>query len=329
MAGNASNWIKASGGPKKGQAFYVPRLSAMAPAMRSYIVGRVNAGTLASEPPKGVAQSGGALSAAPAASGTRQALTVAQATLDNPAFLRVANPAMDELERVWNTLPGPDKVGYGATSTLIFNVGSAAGSRGDSVMSGLAQAQGFDGKPTVMPKTQFDAYLKANKGAISMTRGFSETSVTSTAYKDAFKNGDFFAAGTNGRQFGAGVYAADASRAGKATARSFALEVGNSKLATYMRLALKPGAKVIDTAQLDTEHAQWLKQARAHVATVASAPERARQQRLIDVIDYDQGYFASMMGYDAVRTGKGSYNDHEVFVVYNRTALVVQDEYER
>jgi hypothetical protein len=192
-------------------------------------------------------------------------------------------------------------------------------------MADIAHAQGFDGKPTVLPKAEFDAYVKANKGAIRIVRGFSENG---TDYKDAFQSGEFYTAGGNGRQWGAGVYTAQDSRAGRSTAKAFSVVSGYSKSGTFMRMALKPGAKIIDSAQLDSERAQWLTQAKAHVAGLASAPERQKVQHLIDVIDYDQGYFASMMGYDAMRTGKGSYNGHENFIVYNRSALVVQQEYE-
>ena len=74
MAGNASNWHKATAGPLKGQAVYVPGSNKR--GTRTQILGAINAGFVASQPPAAAAKS----RLAPVAAGPTAAETKAAAT---------------------------------------------------------------------------------------------------------------------------------------------------------------------------------------------------------------------------------------------------------
>lgn len=245
---------------------------------------------------------------------------VTKNTLNSQTFTKRIDGAVSEVDRLVKSS------GTTYTSSLQSYAVNAGGSRGDSVMSAIARANGFDGKPDVMSKAQFAAYAKANK-LQQLVRGFGEG--TSTANKDAFKSGDYFTAGTNGRMWGAGTYTAEASKAGVGTAKVYA------QGGQIMRMAIKPNARIIDDSTLTSQHRQWVAQERANLAgSNVSSTEYTRRSTFIDMVDHDKGYFGSMMGYDGLRTGKNTYSSrirgpkHENFIIWNRTALIVQDEYE-
>jgi len=91
MAGNSSNWHKATSGPLKGQAVYVP--NSRSRGTPAQILGAINAGFVASQPPKGAAKSKLApVAAGPTAAEVKAAATKA-ARATKAAAAKAANDA--------------------------------------------------------------------------------------------------------------------------------------------------------------------------------------------------------------------------------------------
>jgi HK97 family phage portal protein len=191
---------------------------------------------------------------------------------------------------------------------------------GDHVLKEISKAQGFDGKPRVVSKEQMDALVK-EKGVVEMYRGLSGE--RADAYAKQFIYGDFFC----GRgAHGSGTYAAGVGVAAKGDPKS-AWTLASTyaeRDGTVLRMALRPGARVIDERSLAAKMHAALDELGERAASMPR-DEYLRARSLIE----DPGRFAAASGYDAIVVGSmgpESMDTVTTWVVLNRTALTVQKE---
>jgi len=174
----------------------------------------------------------------------------------------------------------------------------------DKVLQAIYKKQGYDAKPEKLSKKDFDAYLKANKadGAKELFRF-----VGSKASADQFRDGSYHFAGDG--IFGNGTYTGD-----------HRWKRGNPRATAYgnngIRMALKPGAKVITDYQLKKEHNKFLNDPKIDSRDKITFGTPTR--------------YAAGKGYDAVKVPKNentSGGTADYFILLNRGAVIVDGDF--
>jgi hypothetical protein len=184
---------------------------------------------------------------------------------------------------------------------------SAAMQSTDSMLHQIAQRQSFDGKPTVVSREEMDAHIAG--GDTEMFRGIAghyideRGDVSAAELNDQFRTGDAFF-GVGG--YGNGIYASN----DRATAEN---DYSDRSPGSVARMALSRDARTIDHADLEAEHARYLRD---------KDPD-SNEARVFG----DLGRYAAARGYDAVEIKGASPHDagENWFIVLNRTALVVEE----
>lgn len=208
----------------------------------------------------------------------------------------------------------------------------------DDALQELVRRQGFDGKPQVVSRAEFDAAVK--RGDVRETwRGVGryESDVSPEDLAEAYRTGDFHVGmGINGngtyvaiRQVDAQYYAPTLLRIGlRKDARIISVEDLNREMDSYFA-----------TIHTSAEHQSLQREMLAALAKAKSARARAnirrayyhaefygpdRRSRLL-AIQRDPGRFAALRGYDAIEIPKEwSPDKHAEMIILNRTATIVE-----
>lgn len=294
MAGNASNWVKATAGPRKGQRVYVPgyggnlrrmtqpgaylgaytSASASISAYRALIQNNVNSGATGNFPPAGVAKRGGAIAPIAERGGTAT-------QRGQPMDMQVA-------------------------SGLIRAAESASGDQvrtkedGNVALTAIYTAQGFHAKPDVVTSRQLDSYVSA--GETEVFRGTYGGPGNPDIWNETFRSSDRHYAGSG--IYGNGTYVGSLREAQGYT--------GGSNSGTILRMTIKADAKIGDYNVLNT---QRIDEGRIAIARGDST------EAYVDV-----GAYAAAKGYDGyVVPGSRGASLTDYHVILNRAAVRVQD----
>ncbi|MEU7763974.1 hypothetical protein AB0B25_02460 [Nocardia sp. NPDC049190] len=189
--------------------------------------------------------------------------------------------------------------------------------RGDHALAQILRRQGFDGPPRLVDAQGMREAIDA--GWIEMSRGVRRLRDVAD-----FKTGNLFpgrggnGSGTymHGREPGSSE--PDSTRL-REMAEHWAGDPGSADPGGVIRMAMHPDALLTDlnslTAKRDTElasiRAEWERQPE-------NSARRAELEDRMSVLS-DVGRYAAIKGYDAYRI-----NDMHVWVVLNRTALIVE-----
>ncbi|MGO4618284.1 protein phosphatase 2C domain-containing protein, partial [Nocardia sp. 2YAB30] len=189
----------------------------------------------------------------------------------------------------------------------------------DPGLEEIARRQRFDELPTVVDPTGVDAVV-ASEGR-EFFRG-----VTDPTHVDEFESGRYFAGRpAKGFTSGNGIYVT--------TREAAALDFAMDRPEGVIRMALRPGARVIHALDLHAEQRAVLDELRDERSRLEALPqtpdvadELALVQARFDVLS-DVGRYAAVRGYDAYMTNGGLSKYHaDYWVVLNRSALVVQGQ---
>jgi len=190
---------------------------------------------------------------------------------------------------------------------------------GDSTLHAIQELRGFNGKPTLVAKTDMDALIKQGTHT-ELLRGVSAVgNFTAKNLADQFKTGEHF---PGYGCFGNGTYA-DAMKGSTNVVVSGRYGAGGDTI----RIALPKTAKIIKQSELEK--------------IAGSAPKDFQDghhsSRTGGLADGWLGSHAALAGYDAIHVDGGSarhgtygsksdYNPHDYHVILNRSILVVQKE---
>jgi len=189
--------------------------------------------------------------------------------------------------------------------------------RADGWLEKLAKLQGFDKKPTLFSKAEFDKL----EGDI-IYRG-----TCKSEFVTQFKTGEYFG-GTG--MFGSGMYAVAGGDPGWAfrTAEDYALKNKDN----VIQFKLKKGVRIIDYNDINKMvweelanqegPASYSKLTAAVKNGVLTEVEVGNWSRL-EVMLKDPGRFAMLKGYDVIRIPNVEVNNGTFYIVLNRTALNV------
>lgn len=193
----------------------------------------------------------------------------------------------------------------------------------------VLKAQGFDGKPTVLNKTEF---LKAVKDDTFIAqRTYTAPSKDKLdEYINMLRSGDFYVdCRTGGRAHGKGMYAAADYTKGKDLRRVIDEMTHYQNLGAIQRgehytmtetLTIDPSARIIDEANVVNEfiyrYSQELK--------AQGYSTREINDKIISNgwRDCDKGVLASLMGYDVIRAVPSPFRA-DYMVILNRTKLIL------
>lgn len=208
----------------------------------------------------------------------------------------------------------------------------------DGLLYDVAEAQGFNGLPTVASEEQLDTLVHG--GGTELYRGIASGGTRTAAdFAKDFREGDFFAGeGVAGN----GTYAADASVLDSLRALDVATDYsGISGGATgddgvVLRMVLHRDARVIEYDDAKVAYREFsdargeeINAARERLSALArehgedspqvkAALEKLRRIQVAKGLYGDIGRWATAAGYDAIRVGARGH-----MVVLNRTALTV------
>lgn len=188
----------------------------------------------------------------------------------------------------------------------------------DYAIEDVINAQGFDGKPRIVSKNEFnEAVKKANSGNgfIAQRTYSAPDQETLDDYRNQLYKGKWYVDCSNGGSlFGQGMYTSsnykgELSNAIKMDMKSYK-ELGESRLqkgVSYIEtMTLDPTAKIIDVDEL---HEMKIKYA-----------EQFEGRKRRDIRRMDNGVFATLMGYDGIRGGT---RDNVYTVILNRTKVII------
>ena len=180
---------------------------------------------------------------------------------------------------------------------------------GKSATMQAIEAQGFDGKPTVMSGSDFDK-LVSETGLVGF-RGI--RGENASKYAEQLKTGEFHIQTGGGTTYGSGLYIATTSRANhpneklrNAVTRNARADAENYGKDAVITMTLKPGAKVGTHQELKAEF------------------QKLSQERRYE-FDNDVGAYAAAKGYDAY-TVKAAGEKCDYTVALNRTAIVIRGD---
>lgn len=195
------------------------------------------------------------------------------------------------------------------------------GDRGDPFLAAIQQAHGFDAMPAKATKSELDAMYASGEVRNVMSRG-------AGGFEQALADAAFYGAGPKGRLYGAGVYTADRGKNNYVDQRNadrYARRYsGPSNQIAVM--GLRKDARVTTAGRLKNMRAEYLR--REHARLSPTDPDYNDKRAVLEAFALDMGYFGAAMGYDAITAGYGSQGFKQGIIVYNRSALVVQDTLE-
>jgi ADP-ribose pyrophosphatase YjhB (NUDIX family) len=229
---------------------------------------------------------------------------LAQLAMVHPISIKT-NPAKNVISKIVGGVQ-PAALDYARKKT------AAGESPGDATLHAVQEARGFNGKPAVVKKADFDALLSQGNH-IEMLRGIAAippssahgaTNLTPHDMAEQFKTGEHF---PGHGMFGVGTYA-DSTK-GSQNAATGSYSAGGE----VMRIALPKTAKVVKFAALKD-------------ATGASAPGGYKTPAGKNPADYWRGVHAALAGYDAIHVDDPSRYGHGYYVILNRSILTVQKE---
>jgi hypothetical protein len=167
--------------------------------------------------------------------------------------------------------------------------------RSDDRLLAMWRKQGFTGKPTVVPKAEFDAlpadHVKVFRGLHGTVDGNDVTSART--YAEQFRSGKepFPGLGIHGN----GTYTTDK----ESRAQDYAATDVKGNPGAMLRMALRPNARVAEMR--DIEH------------QLDNLPPD-----VTEVIADDPGKLATLLGYDAIKR-------RDTVIILNRSAVIVQE----
>ena len=193
----------------------------------------------------------------------------------------------------------------------------------------VLKAQGFDGKPTVLNKTEF---LKAVKDDTFIAqRTYTAPSKDKLdEYINMLRNGDFYVdCRTGGRAHGKGMYAAADYTKGKALRRVIDEMTHYQNLGAIQRgehytmtetLTIDPSARIIDEANVVNEFIyRYTQELKAQGYSTREINDKIISNGWRN---RDKGVLASLMGYDVIRAIP-SPRRADYMVILNRTKLIL------
>lgn len=187
---------------------------------------------------------------------------------------------------------------------------AAGEATGDSTLHHVQETRGFNKKPTVVNKSDFDN-LMSKGGHIELLRGIASippssshgrSTLTPEEMAEQFRTGDHF---PGHGMYGVGTYA-DATK-GHANVATSTYSGGG----TVIRMALPKTAKIVKFSELKRKTPSHPKN-----YTVPIGKSRT---------DYWRGIHAALAGYDAIEVD-ATYNGNSYYVILNRGILTVQDK---
>ena len=193
----------------------------------------------------------------------------------------------------------------------------------------VLKAQGFDGKPTVLNKTEF---LKAVKDDTFIAqRTYTAPSKDKLdEYINMLRSGDFYVdCRTGGRAHGKGMYAAADYTKGKALRRVIDEMTHYQNLGAIQRgehytmtetLTIDPSARIIDEANVVNEFIyRYTQELKAQGYSTREINDKIISNGWRD---RDKGVLASLMGYDVIRAVPSPFRA-DYMVILNRTKLIL------
>ena len=204
-------------------------------------------------------------------------------------------------------------------------LGAAPGSttvRGqDTMMAHLQALRGYNAHPDVVSEAEMDDYVDA--GEIELFRGMQQDAVVDVA--EDYRTGRHYPGGTNGSQYGVGVYAAYGKH-GNRDSIQFATSsssYGGGSNGVMVRMTIKPDARVV-------EYDVILREMQADNSPAARALKNQRYA------SYAVGHYAVMKGYDIIRKSHGYQSSHSrsgsnnwddgFVVIVNRSAVRISEK---
>ena len=185
----------------------------------------------------------------------------------------------------------------------------------------VAKQQGFDKKPRVVQKAEFDAAVKAS-GVVAYRTWTGGRDAVSGKQKSAddfkqmlMQDDSIQAAGNGMRLYGGGTYVATNRGAKPGTAPSpqaaqnalrGSQAYGRGRASATASITLDPSAKVADYSKI---HSAFRK---------LSSAERSRYGG-------DEGAYAAAKGYDAMRA-RGAGGSSDYMTIFNRTKLIILND---
>ena len=193
----------------------------------------------------------------------------------------------------------------------------------------VLKAQGFDGKPTVLNKTEF---LKAVKDDTFIAqRTYTAPSKDKLdEYINMLRSGDFYVdCRTGGRAHGKGMYAAADYTKGKDLRRVIDEMTHYQNLGAIQRgehytmtetLTIDPSARIIDEANIVNEFIyRYTQELKAQGYSTREINDKIISNGWRD---RDKGVLASLMGYDVIRAVPSPFRA-DYMVILNRTKLIL------
>ena len=193
----------------------------------------------------------------------------------------------------------------------------------------VLKAQGFDGKPTVLNKTEF---LKAVKDDTFIAqRTYTAPSKDKLdEYINMLRSGDFYVdCRTGGRAHGKGMYAAADYTKGKDLRRVIDEMTHYQNLGAIQRgehytmtetLTIDPSARIIDEANVVNEFIyRYTQELKAQGYSTREINDKIISNGWRD---RDKGVLASLMGYDVIRAVPSPFRA-DYMVILNRTKLIL------
>ena len=193
----------------------------------------------------------------------------------------------------------------------------------------VLKAQGFDGKPTVLNKTEF---LKAVKDDtfIAQRTYTAPSKEKLDEYINMLRSGDFYVdCRTGGRAHGKGMYAAADYTKGKDLRRVIDEMMHYQNLGAIQRgehytmtetLTIDPSARIIDEANVVNEFIyRYTQELKAQGYSTREINDKIISNGWRD---RDRGVLASLMGYDVIRAIPSPFRA-DYMVILNRTKLIL------
>jgi hypothetical protein len=221
-----------------------------------------------------------------------------------------------------------------APDAQTFYAGIRAGNSNveDFLLKRLYKEFGYDGRPEVKTSAEVEKII-STKGQtpLVMYRAVGSSSARFQQHFDNFKNGDYYA---GHGIYGHGTYVA-ATKTLTKPSKTKAAQAAGGYGSGAMRMALKPGAKIVDSSKVEAETDAFINDLRNHVQKKRNSTKDP--QKLSDINDEyrrtkallygdngpPSGRFAVVQGYDVIKLS--SAYDKTYHSLLNRSAVIVQE----
>lgn len=221
----------------------------------------------------------------------------------------------------------------------------------------IIDAQGFTGLPKIVSSEEFDRYVSDSN--IYMTRGYSASNKEiADVYRNDLYNGKFYVDCSGGSAYGQGMYAAGTSMINDEDKIDSVNRIGNrytkeNNFGYVEKMTLAKDTNIVSFDDLKEEIKDYTKDYDDKIDALKSERNRLQDEnfanykagkidkdtaRKIDenldemynskkklLSDPDEGIFAAMKGYDAIRVNNAD-GDVDYYVILNRTKLIIKGE---